>query len=615
MAASNFINELRRRRVFRAGGLYIVAAWVVLQVLDLAFESWGVPGEAMRYVWIAALVLFPLALVFGWRYEVTSAGIVRTPADGGDVDTGLTRIDYAVLTALAAIFVISGYLVFVEVAETPVSESGRTTNVDHVLEALDDKEVVSAEGRSVAVLPFVNMSADREKEYFADGMTEEIISAVVKIPDISVPARTSVFGYKGHQGDIRAIGLELGVAHVLEGSVRSQGDDVRITAQLIKVDDGFQLWSESFDRKLENIFAVQEEIATAIAGILIGELQVEAVPNRTPDMAAYDLYLQGRALLRARDASAIPMLEQATQADPDFAPAWAALAIAYQVAGYSDGARDWQDKAEAAARHALTLDPDNVDALNALASVLRDTWRWAEAEAYFEQALAIDPQSSELLEDWAEFLVCTAQFDELSTVTGLAYAIDPRLQPLVDVHVVSLGLASRHDEALSALDEYGAIPGPNYFGPLWKLPTLLGQGDVDAAIKMLNSAPDDFIPAEARTNMIRLLTDTRDSAARNAVRRYFSVNDESVYDNRNWYVKHVLAYAGDHQYVLKTLHGLYEKMRWANVEEIWEDSLAGIRSLDGFANLLELVNLPEYWDNSAWPDVCERGDAGVIGCE
>ena len=282
-----------------------------------------------------------------------------------------------------------------------------------------------------------------DQEYFSDGITEEIINALVKIPGLSVPARTSVFEFKGHKGDVRKIGERLGVANVLEGSVRSQGDQVRITAQLIKVDDGFHIWSETFDRRLENIFVVQEEIAAAIALALLGELggSLQTVPNKTRNMAAYDTYLKGRAALRKRQDEAVPLLEQATQADPTFAPAMAALAIAYQsVAGNVD-------QAMSTAQKALALAPDNVDALNAMGAGLRSKRRWLEAEQYFDKALAIDPNSAELLEDYAEFLAYVGRTEEALAITTRGMEIDPMLLPLFAAHVEALVSNQRGDEA------------------------------------------------------------------------------------------------------------------------------------------------------------------------
>ena len=471
--------------------------------------------------------------------------------------------------------------------------------------------------KSIAVLPFVNMSGDPEQEYFSDGITEEIISALVKIPRLSVPARTSVFAFKGHLQDVREIGRELNVAHVLEGSIRSQGEQIRITAQLIKVDDGFHLWSETFDRRLENIFVVQEEIAAAIAQVLVDELDIDiqTVPHRTSNMQAYDTYLHGRVLLRDRDEEAIDVLREVTVSDPSFTPAWAALAIAYQVQGYY-GIRnnDYQEIALKIAQHALSLDSENVDALDALASVLRDTWQWAEAEKYFQIALAIDPQSSELLEDYAEFLCATARFDEFLAVSEKAYALDPNLSPLIDGYTYALTIHGRHQEAMDVMDRHAA-KAADRFGPVWKLPVLLAAGNVDSASALIESISTDELPADIATAMTIILRNHDDEGARTVLRGVFSPDNWSIYENSKYYARYVLLFTGDDNYVVETLFALFQKNMEGNAEILWHPLLSSARQLPAFGDVLELLNLPTYWDSVRWPDICSRDVEGKIRCQ
>jgi TolB-like protein/predicted Zn-dependent protease len=304
----------------------------------------------------------------------------------------------------------------------------------------------------VAVLPFLNMSADPEQAYFSDGMTEEIINALVRVPGLKVAARTSVFAFKGRGQDVRAIGDELDVTHVVEGSVRSDGQQLRITAQLIQVADGFHLWSDTFDRPRANVFTIQEEIAGAIASVLTEHLG-EAPP--APEVArigvrAYDDYLRGKALLRERDdaglAQARRLFEAVTEAQPDYAPGWASLAITADV-------QDDHGPAEAYALHALELDPDNVDALTALGAVYRDSGRWALAAAQFDRAMALDPDSAELLEDYGEFLARSGRTDEVLEVGAHGFGVDPYLAPLVEVYAVGLLSAGDATRAIEVLED------------------------------------------------------------------------------------------------------------------------------------------------------------------
>ena len=244
----SFFDELKRRNVIRVTVAYVISAWLVAQVLQLLFDSFGTPEWVMKTILVLMGFGLVFAVVFAWAFELTPDGIKReadvdrTATIRSDTGKKLDRTIIIVLVLAVAYFAWEARFRNSSPVETPTTVS---TPAD--MPAVQAKAPVQSQSTpSVAVLPFVNMSANPEQEYFSDGITEEIINAVVKIPGISVPARTSVFGYKGHQGDVRQIGEELGVTHILEGSVRSQGQQVRITAQLIKVDDGFHLWSETF---------------------------------------------------------------------------------------------------------------------------------------------------------------------------------------------------------------------------------------------------------------------------------------------------------------------------------------------------------------------------------
>ena len=469
------------------------------------------------------------------------------------------------------------------------------------------------------------MSSDPEQEYFSDGITEEIINALVKIPGLSVPARTSVFGFKGHQGDVRQIGQQLNVAYILEGSIRSQSNQVRITAQLIKVDDGFHLWSETYDRQLDNIFVVQEEIAASISKVLVGALDVgvATVPNKTVNMEAYDTYLHGRALLRERDLKAIEVLERATQLDPSFAPAWAALALAYQVRGYYVlSGVEYQEKAKQTARHALTLDPYNVDALDALASAMRDTWHWAEAEEIFDKALAIDPQSTELLEDVSEFFCGVGRINDCLEVAKRGHELDPSFFPLTRNYVEALIMTGSYENVDGILRQNlhtgyspstvetdpGSILGDNII-------LALLSNDVQTAINLLN----EFQPSESyrpvKTAALNILAGTIDKEDLDALKAV----DYKKYLNIGWYSfsieGYMLAYAGESDYLIDAAIYFAERDQWSHLFSAWHPSWKTVRSNPRFQEILELYRLPEYWDEAGWPDFCHRVDAERIACE
>jgi len=311
---SQLVKEARRRRVFRVAGVYVVAAWVVLQVTDLLFESWGISSVALQHVWLGAILGFPVALVLGWRYDIAGGRVVRSVGRDADADLSIGRADFIILTAVAAVFVAIVYTTAIDVSDTVDSDvtQGATSAVV---------------ANSVAVLPFVNMSGDPDNEYFSDGLSETLLHMLAQIPELKVSARTSSFAFKGKDQDIRAIAAALGVAHVLEGSVQRAGGQVRITAQLIRAEDGFHVWSENYDRTLQDIFGIQDEIAQRVStnltrSLLDPDVGVEIQGIGTDSVEAYDLYL--RAVAEQNHASyesirtSEGLLKDAIAADQDF---------------------------------------------------------------------------------------------------------------------------------------------------------------------------------------------------------------------------------------------------------------------------------------------------------
>ena len=350
---SRFFKEAHRRQLFKITGLYIVGAFVVLQVADLAFPGLGVPESAIRYVWIATILGFPVALAFGWRFDVVAGRILHTADTDGEADQPLNRADFLILGvySLAAIVIVAGL-------GTKIMDSPQT-----------DNDVVSPkafDASSIAVLAFDNLSPDPDNAYFAEGISEEILNVLASIDGLKVTSRTSAFSFRGSEMPIPEIARQLGVANVLEGSVRKQGSRVRVTAQLIDTRTDTHLWSESYDRELSDIFAVQEELAQSVAVALQDVLGVRTVKVDMPttDLEAYQLFLQGREMFYQRgDAliGAIEALQAAVERDPDFALAWAYLAAAALAAPDWTGAIKEEDAivlADAASQKALELDPN-----------------------------------------------------------------------------------------------------------------------------------------------------------------------------------------------------------------------------------------------------------------
>ena len=388
--------------------IYAVAAWVVLQVVDVTFPMMGMPDWADRLVLALLGVGLVIGVVLAWTFDMTSAGVVRTAA----VDTASPPRE-----------------------EPPREEPHQDPSVEG---SSPDTSGAASSGTfsplAIAVLPFANLSGDPENEYFSDGITEDILTHLSRIKDLQVTSRTSVMGYKGTNKQVPEIARELEVGTVLEGSVRRAGGRVRVTAQLIDAGNDNHLWAETYDRTLEDIFAVQSDIAEMIAAALKAELTSEVAKrirqHPTDNVAAYDHYLRGREAFRRADAEpAIAELEKAILMDPSFAAAFGALASVYVLSMYWHGASPGEvlPKAKAAAERSLELDSDQALAWMARGLVRYHLdWDWAGAGMAFERALELDPHDADILLWNGHCLACQRRFDEAIAFFRRGVAVDPQ---------------------------------------------------------------------------------------------------------------------------------------------------------------------------------------------
>ena len=430
--------ELKRRNVFRVAIGYVITAWLLLQVVDLVLENINAPDWVMQVFMLALAIGFPLAVFFAWAFEMTPEGVKReSEVDRSQSITPQTgqKLNRTIILVLVLAVAFLLYKQLGNQSQTPVviTQSEQTSETSSTPPVMTESGPVT-----IAVLPFVNMSSDPEQEYFSDGITEEILNRLAKVSELQVAARTSVFTFKGQHQDIRQIGEMLGVGNILEGSVRRDGEQVRITAQLIRASDGFHLWSETYDRKLENIFAIQDDIASKIAAALqisLGITENQAATRIKPvDPQVYDLYLKARALHRNRGEGVIEALElfqRALDIDPEFAPAWAGLAHSYDVVEFyvSDQVLkeigDYRANSTSAAQQALKLDPELATALHAMGNNLWLQGEWAQAQEYYERALQLDPDSADIMEDYSNMLSYSLQLEAARKVGERMVTLDP----------------------------------------------------------------------------------------------------------------------------------------------------------------------------------------------
>ena len=342
----SFFEELNRRNVFRVAIGYIVSSWLLAQVADLVLENIAAPSWVMQTIMLVLALGFPVVVFFSWAYEVTPEGIKReSEVDRSQsiVQTTSKKLDRSITAVLAIALVflaVDKFMLSAEREKAAVESAVQEVTSQILAEKKASDETIKELEKSIAVLPFVNMSDDAGNEFFSDGLSEEMLNLLTKIPELRVTSRSSAFSYKGKDFKISDVGRELNVNNVLEGSVRKAGNQVRVTAQLIQVDGDVHLWSETYDRSLENIFAIQDEIATAVVKQLRLKLLGDMPKTRETDPEAYALFLQARHLSNLLTPEGWQrsnvLYQQAIAIDPEYASAWAGLGRNYiNLTGYN----------------------------------------------------------------------------------------------------------------------------------------------------------------------------------------------------------------------------------------------------------------------------------------
>jgi serine/threonine-protein kinase len=459
---NNFFGELKRRNVYKVAVAYAVVAWFLIQAASILFPTFEAPPWIMK-VFVAVIVLgFPIALVFSWAFEITPEGIKREedvpPNESITRHTGRKIVGITIVVAVLA----AGLFVFQLLRPRLTSTGGPSGTVN----ALPEK--------SVAVLAFDNLSDDKGSEYFSDGISEELLTVLQKIPGLRVAARTSAFSFKGKNVTAQEIGQKLGVAHLVEGSVRKAGDTVRIAARLTKTTSGAEIWSENYTRYLKDVFAVQTELAQTIVEQLRGqltggaanrttraEIQAEvraAAKGGTKNVEAHESYLQGRFFLNRHSEKetdqARAAFERAVQLDPQFALAWAGLAQThvwdcnYGTEGGQKGFNAHLAAAREAVERALSIEPDLPDALFARAMIETNfDYNWKSAAETLRKALALAPQDPALLMEAGNLAQARGEIPRDLDLFRRAVASDPVSAQARAFLASSLSAAGNQEEA------------------------------------------------------------------------------------------------------------------------------------------------------------------------
>ncbi len=610
----SFIKELKRRNVIRVAVAYVIVAWLLLQVSDTLVPALHLPEWFHSGIALLLILGFPLAMIFAWAYELTPEGLKKEK----DVDrsasvTHITgrKLDFAIIAALVLALV---YFAYDEFVIEPAQESDSAPEI-----------IATEDQQSIAVLPFVNMSSDPEQEYFSDGLSEEILNLLAKVPELKVIGRTSSFSFKGKNEDLRIIGQALGVTTLLEGSVRKSGDRVRITAQLIDVSDGAHIWSETYDRTMTDIFAVQDDVAAAIIDAL--QIHIGTKPTRgrpTENTAAYALFLKARASLNMyefRDAEAV--LLQVIELDPNFAEAYELLAFSYWylAGGYGVKAAEAQKLTGEAAAKALALDPDLVLANALFATGNVETYSFLGSIEGFERAVREEPSNPATLNALSYNLMAAGYFREALPIAERFVDLEPLLPAAHYILFANLYAVGRTSEAVAALevaDQLGATSAKWMLGEV----TLVEKQD-DIAIAHFEAWLQQY--GYPDSSWVReLVTGARDPATGQAYldRRIpqivASMPEEEAYSWQQSLTKWYLFFGFLDRYFESILDLDLTDSAWTDSDIPLSIGTIfrrlGFTAHPKYLEVAELLGIVAVWEQRGPPDFCEKVDGQWV-CE
>jgi len=613
----NFLAELKRRNVIRMAGLYLVGAWLIVQVTGTVLPMFEAPAWLPRSVVLLLVVGFIPALVFAWVFELTPEGLKRDaevlPEQSIAPQTA-RKLERMIIILFALALAYFGFDKFVLAPAREQTLVAATTEAVKAEVAVAPKPAIDA--RSIAVLPFVNMSSDADNAYFSDGISEELLNALAGVEGLGVASRTSSFAYKGSKLGTAAIAGELKVAHILEGSVRKSGNQVRITAQLIDAANDRHLWSATFDRELTDIFKIQNEIANAIVVAMrvrldaSGASPLVSVRADTENMQAYELYLKARELFIAREQlqESVGLFERAVELDPSFARGWEGLAAVGSVMpswGYAD--RDYYGIARRAVDRALQLDPSLSMPWAALANVSQSDWPvdYERLFQQFDKAVAADPRNATALLWRSIAWLRLGFFDRAIAGLDQCLLLEPRYHNCLTHRALALLFRGDEDAAFAALAQ-GIVNdafesrSENFIAPL------MHRGNHTAALLLMDS--NDFTPVLRQIVFDALReSDGPKPDAKVVIAEHLSApNNPTV---RKIGLSHFYLWLGDYEGVADLDDSaILPLIHWDRYPVIFRNS-------PGMKRKLRNMGIPAYWRAHGFPPQCRAVGNDDFTCD
>jgi TolB-like protein len=591
----SLLSELRRRNVFRVAATYVIASWLIIQVVTSVSAPLNLPEWFDGAVIVLLAIGFPVAILLAWAFELTPEGIKISVS-------GETKSEAAQWRLTDAVLAVSLIAVAAIMAWSQFGPRGQSSN--DALAVIPEK--------SIAVLPFADMSPEGDQEYFGDGIAEEIIDDLTSLSGLRVASRTSSFGYRGRQTNALEIGDELNVSTILEGSVRKSGDRLRITAQLINVQDGFHLWSKTFEREVSDIFAIQDEIAAEVTGALGISLDVGDVNAfrgaGTSSVEAYEAYLRA---MRPGNSERKLFLQQAVQLDPEYGAALAALGLAIAATRW-DRPPESSPKIHAEAFEILTraiqLDPGSAYAHSLHATLNYGAFKWSQSERHFQRGLEIK-RSGNLL----------SRYGHLHMRSGRSSSAISLYQASTLEHLYPQPVGSLNLNAYLALERFAEVEdfvANEIRSPVTRqrnVNFLLAVNRADRQKVKQALAESATIDVSIARNFASLLRDFDSTEAALESLRSLYADETAVWPSKYHDIALLAAFFGDPEFALEVF-SVEVRLLTVRYGALWYPVMAEARRLPAFKTLLSEVNLVDYWREYGWPDHCRPLDKEDFEC-
>jgi len=614
----SLFKELKRRNVFRVAIAYAVATWLLLQIIDLVLENINAPDWVMQVFMLAMAAGFPIAVIIAWAFEMTPEGVKlerNVDRDKSIVHETGKKLNAGIILILVIVVV---FLLTDRFRDSTITEPASEQAVSAVTTGDAGQTVDSEAGKSIAVLPFRDMSAARDQAYFGEGIAEELLNALVKLEGLDVASRTSTFSLADEDLDIPAIAARLGVATILEGSIRTSGQQVRVTAQLIDVKADTHLWSETYNGSLNDIFKIQDEITAKIIEAMRVQLGGDSIKSATAELTenaeAYQLYLHGRHFWRQRSGESlqrsINLFRQAINLDPGFHRAWSNLAVAYKNLPYYDHSVSMSEYAALsvdAAEQALGINPDSSEALTVIADNYALECNSLDAAYAFQKAIEVNPKDPTSRHWYAIFLMERGHINEALVQITLARKIDPLISAVISVEAILMELQGDLEGAALLTRQaatLGIYQGSSYPEGMMEAQ----QGNFDRARQLTSAGLIDV--DESQLTAIKLFIDAMEDPLKTADFERFIINEDEISANNFNIFNEMLAYLGSSLFFSHN-----ENPNCSEITEVvWGESFRSQRGTPEYMDFMNKIGAVTYWREFGWPDDCASLDQTLAEC-